>query len=150
MIQRFIDDLKDSTGNALRLSSLMLAMAAMLFVAIAFLCAALFVYVLQTEGLIYACLACAGIFLVAALIASGAYAYQARQAKARAAQAAKDAAKSATSSLLTDPMLMAVGLQVVRAVGVKRLIPILAVGGVALGIMAARRTDSSDESEPST
>lgn len=150
MIQRFIDDLKDSTGSAVRLTSLMVIMAAMLFVAIAFLCAALFVYVLQTEGLIYACLACAGIFLVAALITSGTYAYQKRQAKAHAVQAAKENPKSAASSILADPMLMAVGLQVVRAIGVKRLIPILAVGGVALGIMAARRTDSSDESEPPT
>jgi hypothetical protein len=52
MIQRFIDDLKDSTGNAVRLSSLMAAMAAMLFIALSFGVAALFVYVLQTEGLI--------------------------------------------------------------------------------------------------
>lgn len=144
MIQRFIDDLKDSTGNAVRLSSLMAAMAAMLFIALSFGVAALFVYVLQTEGLIYACLAGAAIFVIAALLAAGAYIYQKRQAEARAAEAAK----STAHSVLSDPMVMAVGLQVVRAIGIKRLIPILAVGGLALGFLAARRSDDTDAAEP--
>jgi uncharacterized membrane protein YqjE len=144
MIQRFIDDLKDSTGNAVRLSSLMAAMAAMLFIALSFGVAAIFVYVLQTEGLIYACLAGAAIFVIAALLAAGAYVYQKRQAEARAAEAAK----STAHSVLSDPMVMAVGLQVVRAIGIKRLIPILAVGGLALGFLAARRSDDTDATEP--
>jgi uncharacterized membrane protein YqjE len=144
MIQRFIDDLKDSTGNAVRLSSLMAAMAAMLFIALSFGVAALFVYVLQTEGLIYACLSGAAIFVIAALLAAGAYVYQKRQAEARAAEAAK----STAHSVLSDPMVMAVGLQVVRAIGIKRLIPILAVGGLALGFLAARRSDDTDAAEP--
>jgi uncharacterized membrane protein YqjE len=144
MIQRFIDDLKNSTGNAVRLSSLMAAMAAMLFIALSFGVAALFVYVLQTEGLIYACLAGAAIFVIAALLAAGAYVYQKRQAEARAAEAAK----STAHSVLSDPMVMAVGLQVVRAIGIKRLIPILAVGGLALGFLAARRNDDTDAGEP--
>ena len=144
MIQRFIDDLKDSTGNAVRLSSLMAAMAAMLFIALSFGVAAIFVYVLQTEGLIYACLAGAAIFVIAALLAAGAYVHQKRQAEARAAEAAK----STAHSVLSDPMVMAVGLQVVRAIGIKRLIPILAVGGLALGFLAARRNDDTDAAEP--
>jgi len=144
MIQRFIDDLKDSTGNAVRLSSLMAAMAAMLFIALSFGVAAIFVYVLQTEGLIYACLAGAAIFVIAALLAAGAYVYQKRQAEARAAEAAK----STAHSVLSDPMVMAVGLQVVRAIGIKRLIPILAIGGLALGFLAARRSDDTDAAEP--
>jgi hypothetical protein len=106
--------------------------------------AALFVYVLQTEGLIYACLAGAAIFVIAALLAAGAYVYQKRQAEARAAEAAK----STAHSVLSDPMVMAVGLQVVRAIGIKRLIPILAVGGLALGFLAARRSDDTDAAEP--
>jgi hypothetical protein len=40
--------------------------------------------------------------------------------------------------VLADPMLLATGLQIVRAIGIKRLLPILAIGGVALGIMASR------------
>ena len=49
-----------------------------------------------------------------------------------------DAAKSAAQTVLADPMLVATGIQVVRAIGIKKLIPILAVGGLALGFMASR------------
>jgi hypothetical protein len=35
-------------------------------------------------------------------------------------------------------MLVAAGIQVVRAIGIKKLIPILAVGGLALGFLASR------------
>ena len=35
-------------------------------------------------------------------------------------------------------MLVAAGIQVIRAIGIKKLIPILAVGGLALGFMASR------------
>jgi purine nucleoside phosphorylase len=48
-------------------------------------------------------------------------------------------------SALADPMLVAAGLQVIRAIGVKRLIPILAVGGLALGFLASRNTAAGDE-----
>jgi hypothetical protein len=41
-------------------------------------------------------------------------------------------------------MLLATGLQLVRAIGIKRLVPILAVAGLALGIMASRG-QASDE-----
>jgi len=39
---------------------------------------------------------------------------------------------------------LAAGIQIVRAIGIKRLIPILAVGGLALGFLASRGP-SSDE-----
>jgi hypothetical protein len=41
---------------------------------------------------------------------------------------------------LADPMLVAAGIQVIRAVGIKRLIPILAVAGLALGFLASRNS----------
>jgi hypothetical protein len=48
--------------------------------------------------------------------------------------------------MLADPMLMAAGLQVVRAIGIKKLIPILAIGGVVLGYMMSRGAgQASDE-----
>jgi hypothetical protein len=40
--------------------------------------------------------------------------------------------------MLADPMVVAAGLQLVRAIGIKKLIPLLAVGGLALGLMANR------------
>jgi hypothetical protein len=143
MFQRLIDDFKDSTGNALRLTSLAVAIAVALFVTLSFLCAAAFVYMLQNFGPIEACLTGAGIFFVATLIVGSIYMVRQERIEARAARAAQEAkehAKSAMHTALADPMLVAAGLQVIRAIGVKKLIPILAVGGLALGFLASRNT----------
>ena len=91
MFARAIDDFKESTGSALRLTSLAAAVALALFITISFLCAAAFVYVLQTYGLIEACLTGAGIFLVVALIAAALYVARKNRARARATEAAKSA-----------------------------------------------------------
>jgi hypothetical protein len=140
MFARMIDDFKQSTSTALRLTSLAAAVAVALFITLAFLCAAAFVYVLQTYGLIEACLTGAGIFLLVALIAGIGYMVRRNSTKARAAETAK----SAVHTALADPMLVAAGIQVVRAIGIKRLIPILAVGGLALGILASRNTQTDE------
>jgi hypothetical protein len=144
MFQRMIDDFKDSTGIALRLTSLAAAAALALLVTTSFLCAALFVFVLQKYGLIEACLTGAGVFFVVTLIAAGCYIARKNQVEARAARAA-ETAKSAVHSALADPMLVAAGLQVIRAIGIKKLIPILAVGGLALGFLMSRNAPASDE-----
>lgn len=141
MFQRMIDDFKDSVSTSVRLTSLAVAMAATLFVTVAFLCAAAFVYVLQTYGLIQACLTGAAVFLVVTLIV--AIVYMARRKRVRARTT--ESAKSAVHSALADPMLVATGIQLVRAIGIKRLVPILAIGGLALGILASR--NASDEEE---
>jgi hypothetical protein len=145
MLQRLIDDVKESTGSALRLMSLAGAAAIALFITTAFLCAAAFVLVLQNYGPVQACLAGAAIFFVVAMIAAISYMMRKRQMQRRAAEAAKAAKAAAATSLLADPMLLATGLQIVRAIGVKRLIPILAVGGIAIGVMASRSTAASSE-----
>jgi hypothetical protein len=134
MLQRFIDDFRDSTGTALRQTSLAAMAAGALLVTTSFLCAAAFIAVLNHYGPVEACFAGAAIFFVVTLIAAGTYMVRKRQIEARAAARAKTAA----SSLLADPALLVTGIQIVRALGVKRLIPILAVGGLALGLMAGR------------
>ena len=144
MLQRLIDDVKQSTGSALRLTSLAAAAAIALFITIAFLCAAAFVYVLRHYGPVEACLSGAAVFLVVTLIAIAVYMARKREMQRRAEKAAK-AAKSAAATMLADPALIATGLQIVRAIGVKRLIPILAVGGLALGLMASRSAAGSSE-----
>jgi hypothetical protein len=138
-----INDFKESTGTALRLTSLAAAVALALFIATSFLCAAAFVFVLQRYGLIEACLTGAGVFFVVAVIAAGCYMVRKKQVEARAARAA-ETAKSAVQTALADPVLVAAGIQVIRAIGVKRLIPILALGGLALGLLASRNS-SRDE-----
>src|SRR5256885_209733 len=134
MFQRLIDDFKDSTGTALRLTSLAAAAAIALFITTSFLCAAAFVFVLEQYGPVQACLTGAAIFFVVTMIAAGCYLVRKHQIRVRAEQAAK----SAAHSMLADPMVVAAGIQVVRAIGVKKLIPILAVGGLALGFLASR------------
>ena len=141
MFQRLIDDFKDSTGTALRLTSLAAAAAMALLVTTAFLCAAAFVFVLEKYGPVQACLTGAAIFFVVTLIAAGSYMMRKKQIEARAEQAAK-MAKSTAQTVLADPMLVAAGIQVIRAIGVKKLIPILAVGGLALGFLASRANAS--------
>jgi hypothetical protein len=144
MFARMIDDFKDSTSTALRLTSLAAVVAVALFIMISFLCAAAFVYALQTWGLIEACLTGAGIFLLVALIAAIGYVVRKNRVKARAAATAK----SAVHSALADPMLVATGIQLVRAIGIKKLIPILAVGGLALGLLASRNTQTDEAEAP--
>ncbi|MEN3348988.1 MAG: hypothetical protein V7632_2623 [Bradyrhizobium sp.] len=143
MLQRLINDVRDSAGSALQLTSLAGAAAFALFVTVAFLCAAAFVYVLQHYGPVEACLAGAALFFVVTLIAIGAYTGRKREMQRRAERAAKATAAAA----FADPVMIATGLQIVRAIGVKRLIPILAVGGLALGLMASRSAAGSS-SEP--
>jgi hypothetical protein len=144
MFQRMIHDLKQSAATTARLTSLAAVAGAALLVTAAFLCAAAFVYLQQTYGTIQACLAGAAVFFVVALIAVAVYVTRRNQAKARAAAAAR----SAANNLLADPVLMAAALQVIRAVGVKRLVPILAVGGLALGLFASRRNPADDDETP--
>jgi hypothetical protein len=134
MLQRFIDDVRISTGTAVRQTSLAAMAAVCLFITTAFLCAAAFIAVLHRYGPVEACFAGAAIFFVVTLIAAGTYVVRKRQIEARAAARAKAAA----SSFLADPAMLVTGLQIVRALGVKRLLPILAVGGLALGLMAGR------------
>jgi hypothetical protein len=141
MFARMIDDFKESTGTAVRLTSLAAMAAIALFVTTSFLCAAAFVAVLQRYGLIQACLTGAGIFFIVTLIAAGSYMLRKKRTKVEA----KETAKSAMQTALADPMLVAAGLQVIRAIGIKKLIPILAVGGIALGFLASRGAATSDE-----
>jgi len=141
MLHRFVDDLKASAGSAVRQTSLAAIPAISLFIATAFLCGAAFVAVLDRYGPIAACLVGAAIFLVVTLIAAGIYLVRKRQLEARAAARAKAAAQN----LFADPALLASGIQLVRLVGVKRLVPILAIGGLALGLMASRGQAAADQ-----
>lgn len=141
MLQRFVDDLKASAGSAVRQTSLAAMAAISLFITTAFLCGAAFVAVLNRYGPINACLAGAAIFFAVTLIAAAIYLVRKRRLEARAAARAR----AATQSLFADPALLASGIQIVRLVGIKRLVPILAIGGLALGLMASRSQAAADQ-----
>ena len=85
MFQRLIDDFKDSTGTALRLTSLAAAAAVALFVTTGFLSAAAFIAVLDKYGPVQACLTGAGIFFVVTLIFLGYAAVQGITSRVRRA-----------------------------------------------------------------
>jgi hypothetical protein len=148
MFARIIDDFKDATGIAMRQSFLVAAAALAMFITTSFLCAAAFVAVLQRYGLIEACLTGAAVFFVVTLIAAISYMMRKRQLKVRIKEAARDTTKSAMQSALADPMLVAAGVQIIRAIGIKKLIPILAIGGVALGFLASRNAAAASDEAP--
>jgi hypothetical protein len=140
MFQRMIDDFKRDTGIAVRLSSLAVVVAFGLFITTAFLCAAAFVFVLQSYGLLYACLAGAAVFFVVTLLAGGCYFRMKKQSEKRVAEAVRHAAPN----IFADPAMLAAGLQIVRIVGIKRMVPLLAIGGIAFGLLV-RRNQQADE-----
>jgi hypothetical protein len=143
MFQRMIDNFRDSIASAMRLTSLAAIAAMALLVAATFLCAAAFIFILQHYGPVQACLAGAAFFLVITLIVACIYVVRRNQIRARAAAAAKAAAQSP----LADPMLAALAIQVIRAIGVKKVVPLLAVGGLALGLMAGRNTSRASRDD---
>ena len=152
MFARMIDHFRESTGNALRLTSLAAAAAFALLITTSFLCAALFMFMLEKYGPVEACLAGAGVFFLVTMIAALCYTARKNEVRARAEEAAREAAREAASSaksaaqgMLADPMLLAAALQVVRAIGVRKLIPILAIGGLALGFMMSRGTNATGD-----
>jgi|SRR5579862_1615890 len=131
MFQKMIDDLKKGFNSALKGASLGAAAALAGFVAFCFLCAAAFIYVLDRYGPVRACLVGAGAFFVVAIALVIWRLVLVRRTKRRA-----QAAKSAMQVALTDPMMVAAAIQIVRAIGIKRLVPLLAVAGVAIGLLA--------------
>src|SRR5258708_32662662 len=143
MFGHMIDDSKESAGSRLRLTSLAAAAVLALFVTPSFLCAAVFVAVLEKYGLVQACLAGAAVFFVVTIMAAGSYMVRKRQIEKRLEARAAAAAKSAVHSALADHVLMAAGLPVIRAIGIKKLIPILAVGRPAPGFLARRQAGAA-------
>ena len=97
-----------------------------------FFCAAGFVIALQRYGLVEACLAGAGVFLVATIALLGTYAiYVAHRRRSAPARAALE---PPPLSALADPRVILAALQIVQAIGFKRLLPILAIGGAAFAL----------------
>ncbi len=132
MFERISDRWKNDARGALWLVVIAAAALATATVALSFLCAAAFVVALERYGLVAACLAGAGVFLLATLALLGAYAiYAARRRRDAEARAASE---PPPLSALADPRVIMVGLQIVQAIGVKRLLPILAVAGAAFAL----------------
>ena len=151
MLQRFIDDIKDSAGQTARMTALVIAVAVSLFVTTSFLCAAAFVVVLNRYGLVEACLTGAALFFAVTLLTAGIYVAR----KGHVGQRIKNGpgqAKSSIQSMMPDPMVIASALPIMRAIGLKKLVPVLAIGALALGFLAARSAggDGVDDEDAQT
>lgn len=140
MFQRILDEVSDSAAATVQLASLAAVAAIASLVTVSFLCAAAFIVTLHAYGLIWACLAGAGLFFLVALLAIIIYLVRKRRSRTRAAQRTRSPVQAA----LTDPRMVALGVQMVRTIGVRRLVPLLAVGGLALGLLAGRHA-AADE-----
>jgi len=126
MLDRIFDRWRRESRAALRRLAFGAAAAACAAIAALFLCGAGFIVVLERYGPIGACLAGAALFLVAAAaLAATRGAIEARRRRA-AAEAPPPAAP--------DPRLILLGVEIARAIGVKRLLPILAIGGAAFAL----------------
>ncbi|MEI9925987.1 MAG: hypothetical protein WDN50_23585 [Bradyrhizobium sp.] len=115
-----------------------------MIIATCFLCAAAFVYVLQNYGLIEACVAGAGVFCDLRADHRNLLhrAQEQREGTHETNREIRDAYR------LRRSMVVAAGLQVIRTIGIKRLVPILAVGGLALGFLASRNAQGDQADAP--
>ena len=100
-----------------------------------FFCIALFAWLAQQYGSITAGLVIGGIFLLITLT-TGVVCMTVRRkrVKTRASEAA------AGSNCWQDPALLLTGLQIARMIGVRRLLPIAIVGGIAAGLLSSQKS----------
>jgi hypothetical protein len=132
MLERLIGDWRQATVAELRLIAVAAAVGVAATVALGLASAALFAAVMSRFGVVDACLTVAVVFLVVTLAFAALYVVL----RGRAAMAAS-MAKARSRSLIADPLVVAAGVQVVQAVGLKRALTLLAIVGGAI-VLASR------------
>ena len=152
MLGGFFDELKVSFNLTLKA---MIAGAIFAFAGMAaFICGVvvLFLWTMQTYGVIHAWGAVAGVFGVVALFAlfpllasSRKRAALQRAAEMRLAKA--EAEKSKDPEWWQNPAALLTGIQIVRTLGIRGTLPILAVAAVAAGYFLSRPA-ADDETAP--
>jgi hypothetical protein len=113
-------------------------------VAVGLLCAALFIWIDGRFGPIWACIALAGAFLLVVCIATAAIvSIRRRQARVLAAR------KQSAATLLRDPAVLTMALQVGRTLGFKRAIPLALIGAFLVGVVLSRSAARDRQASPS-
>jgi hypothetical protein len=140
MFERIVEQWTASLRSAAELGAIALTAVASASIALAFLCAAAFVFVFDRYGLISACVAGAVIFLLATRMLLFFYASVSAKRMCRVNEAKARAAVEAESRLspVTDPRIVLTALQIVQAIGIRRMLPILALG-VVFSLSVTRR-----------
>lgn len=147
MLRGLTDRVKDEAGYSARVLAIAAAAAVSAAVVAGFLVAALFLRVAQFYGPFRASLACAGVFVLATLVLWIVYAVT--SAGHRRREEARRAADSPSAAMaLADPRIILLGLQVVQAIGVRRLLPLMAVAGAGLAL-ASRSAANGRRAQPS-
>jgi hypothetical protein len=152
MFSALIDSVQMKVHATLRSVVWTLVMAAALFAAVICGAAVLFLWLSQNYGVVEAWMALgAGFVMIAlfALIANAISKGRARRREILANAATRHSAPGARLlndpvSLLKDPAMLLTGLQIVRIIGIRRILPLLLVGGVAAGFLL-NRNDQADE-----
>jgi uncharacterized membrane protein len=116
-------------------------------VTFAFLLAAAYVWLLGLFGALFASLIMAGFFLLVAVISLVACA----QTNRRNAERAKMALAARSTELWRDPKFLGIGLEIARAIGWRRIVPLAAIGVLAATLAkewAARDGSASADADP--
>jgi hypothetical protein len=129
MLERIIGDARRTAATELRLIAIAGAAALAATATLSLLCAAAFVFVMDRYNVLDACLTVASFWLIVTLMLMSIYVASRR----RSAQAAI-AAQAARPSLLADPFVIATGVQIVHAIGIKRVAALAAVAGTAMAL----------------
>jgi hypothetical protein len=140
MLERIIGDARRTAATELRLIAIAGAAALAATATLSLLCAAAFVFVMDRYNVLYACLTVASFWLIVTLMLMSIYVASRR----RSAQAAI-AAQAARPSLLADPFVIATGVQIVHAIGIKRVAALAAVAGTAMAL--ASKPESHERRE---
>lgn len=121
----------------------------------AFICAVvvLFLWVMQTYGTMQAWAAVAALFGAIALAALIPLLSSGRKRRELARLAEERAAKAEAEKKRNEPewwqnpAMLLTGLQVARTLGVKGILPIVAIGAVAAGYLMTRRSEEAPETD---
>lgn len=141
IFDRIVGDVRRAASTEMRLIAIAGAASLAAAATLSLLCAAAFVFVMDRYNVLYACLTVAGICLIVTLGLLAIYAVIRRRA-----ERASVAAQATRRSLLADPFVIATGVQVVQALGIKRVAALLAVAGTAMAL--ASRPASRGRPEP--
>ena len=142
MFERIVGDVQRTASTQLRLVAIAAAAALAATATLGLLSAAAFVLVMYRYDVFYACLTIAGFWLIVTLALFSIYVANRR----RAAQAAI-AAQATRPSLLADPFVIATGVQIVQAIGIKRVAALAAVAGAGMALASKPATHHRREAQ---
>lgn len=140
MFDRVIGDWRRAIVAETRVAAIGVAALSAASVTLGMLCAALFVVIMDHYNVLYACLAVAVVFFCITVALFVLYLATRHNAGRKAA-----ASPATRQSVLVDPVVLATGVRIVQAIGIKKIVALLAVLGT--GMALASRASTPDQYE---